>query len=261
MDYWRRSSEMRARAWDYLRDQVRPDVALVQEANPAGNFAAVVYRPGGIRDDRAGQPKDLGWGSAVVSFGPPLRPLEYARSPFHTEPTPLLRTFPGSVAVAEIESTEPLVVVSAYGLIDRGYADTTMHRILSDLTPLVDERLGRRMVIAGDLNVTSQWSVKHRSTLKELHKECLARDLNLFERFTSLGFQNLVVRTGEGPLLGCECSAGYPVAMCKRSVTIGLPFPGRTTTSSPVPTSSSANHSSTCLTQRTHGSSVVTVPW
>ncbi|MGH9382745.1 MAG: hypothetical protein ACRD2N_00400 [Vicinamibacterales bacterium] len=63
------------------------------------------------------------------------------------------------------------------------------------------------MVIAGDLNITTEWSSKHRSFLKGLHKECLDRDLNLMERFRALGFHNLVVRE-DGPLPGCECHAG-----------------------------------------------------
>jgi exonuclease III len=207
MDHWRRSAEARDRGWDYLRNKVRPDVALLQEANPTGEFPGLVYRSGGIHDDRGQGPKDLGWGSAVVSFGASLRARDSALSPFRPDPIPLLRTYPGSVAVAEILGAEPLVVVSVYGLIDRGYADSTVHRILSDLTPLVDERRGRCMVIAGDLNITSQWSSKHRSFLKGLHKECLARDLNLFQRFEALGLYNLVVRK-DGPLPGCECHSG-----------------------------------------------------
>jgi hypothetical protein len=82
-------------------------------------FAGLVYRAGGIRDDRDGKSRDLGWGSAVVSFGPPVRAIESATSPFLPKPNPLLRTFPGSVAIAEIQGADPLVVVSAYGLIDR----------------------------------------------------------------------------------------------------------------------------------------------
>jgi hypothetical protein len=94
MDYWRRSTELRARAWDFLRARVRPDVALLQEASPGGQSGSIVFRQDGLSDDRCGTPKDLGWGSAVVSFGPSLRQIEYAQSPFRAEPNPLLRTFP-----------------------------------------------------------------------------------------------------------------------------------------------------------------------
>ncbi len=182
-------------------------MALLQEAGPAGAFRDLVYRPGGIRDDRRTKFRDLNWGSAIVSFGPSLRAIDSAVSPFRPDSIPLLRTFPGSVAIAEIQGIEPIVVVSIYGLIDRGYADTTVHRILSDITPLVDEHKSSSMVIAGDLNITSQWSLKHRSFLKGRQKECLARDLSCFERFEALGFHNLVVRS-DGPLPGCECYLG-----------------------------------------------------
>ena len=207
MDHWRRSAELRTRAWTYLESEIRPDVALLQEAHPTSSHSGVVFRAGGILDERGDKPKDLGWGSAVVSFGPTLRGIESAIGPFRPEPNPILRTFPGCVAVAEVQAPTSLVVVSAYGLIDRGYADSTVHRILSDLTPLIDERRSRRMVIAGDLNITTQWSSKHRSFLKGRHEECLARDLNLMNRFEALGFHNVVVRTN-GPLSGCECQAG-----------------------------------------------------
>jgi exonuclease III len=208
MDHWRRSDDLRQKAWDFLERAVHPDVALVQEAVPAGRGCSVVFREGGILDDRSNPRRDLGWGSAVISYGPFLRPLVSAKGPFRPDDQPLLRTFPGSVAIAEVVRDVPIVVVSAYGLIDRGYAETTVHRILSDLTPLIDERRGHGIIIAGDLNVTTQWSEKHRSFLKGRHDECLRRDRNLFDRFAALGLHNVVVRSGQGPLEGCGCDAG-----------------------------------------------------
>jgi exonuclease III len=143
-----------------------------------------------------------------MSFGPEIRAVEYANSPFHNGPIPLLRTFPGCVAIAEVIGEHPVVLVSAYGLIDRGYADTTVHRILSDLTPLLDERRMKGVIIAGDLNITTQWSARHKDTLRGRHAECLRRDSNLFERFRALGFHNLVTRKDGKPLEGCDCSLG-----------------------------------------------------
>ena len=107
MDHWRRPADLRVRAWNYLRNQVRPDVALLQEATPTGQFAGLVYRSAGIHDDRAEEPKDLGWGSAVVSFGPSLRAIDSAVSPFGPSPNPILRTFPGSVAVRRFRVPNP----------------------------------------------------------------------------------------------------------------------------------------------------------
>jgi len=208
MDHWRRSTELREEAWAFLAGVVRPDVALLQEALPARTGDNVVFREGGILDERKDPPRNLGWGSAVVSYGPPVRPREFATSPFHAHPVPLLRTFPGAVAVAELTGELPLVVISTYGVIDRGYADATVHRMLSDLTPLIDERRGRGIVLAGDLNITTQWSEKHRSFLRGRQEECLQRDTNLFDRFTALGLHNVVVRSERGPLEGCDCHAG-----------------------------------------------------
>lgn len=208
MDHWRRSQELRERAWAFLESTVRPDIALVQEAVPIGRGRAVVFREGGIRDERAEPPRDLWWGSGVVSYGPAISAVESATGPFSAAPVSLLRSFPGAVAIADVGDSGSLVVISAYGVIDRGYADTTVHRILSDLTPLIDERQGVGIVFAGDLNITTQWSAKHRSFLRGRHEECLRRDRNLFDRFEALGLRNVAVRSASGALPACDCSDG-----------------------------------------------------
>lgn len=206
MDHWRRPQEQRDAAWAFLRDEIRPDVALLQEAVPPDGVGSAVFRKGGMHDDRREKAKDLGWGSAVVAFGSEIRSIDSATPPFGKKPNPILRTFPGAVAVAELPGDKPIVVVSVYGVINRGYADATMHRILSDITPLVDERRGKRIIVAGDMNITTQWSAKHRSFLHGLHNECLRRDQTVFDRFKALGLTNVV--EGTGPLDGCGCSAG-----------------------------------------------------
>jgi exonuclease III len=205
MDYWKRSSELRAGAWTYLVERVRPEIALLQECNPTGIARSTVFREGGLLDTRVSPPRKRGWGSAVVSFGPKIAGVEFSVSPFCETPVALLGTYPGSVAIAEVFARVPLVVVSAYGVIDHGYADSTIHRILSDLTPLIDQRKGRGIVVAGDLNVTTQWSAKHRSLCRGRHNECYARTDLLFRRFQTLGFRNVVVRSESAPLEGCGC--------------------------------------------------------
>jgi exonuclease III len=112
------------------------------------------------------------------------------------------------VAIAEVECEPSIAVISVYGIIEHGYAGLTVHRILSDLTPLIDERRGRRIILAGDLNITTQWSARDRSTLKGRHKEFLRRELNLFGRFEALGLRNVVERKEPGPLERCECHLG-----------------------------------------------------
>ena len=41
------------------------------------------------------------------------------------------------------------------------YATTTMHRILSDIQPILDNKLDRRIIIGGDFNVSRQWEFNH----------------------------------------------------------------------------------------------------
>jgi hypothetical protein len=208
MDHWRRSAALREQAWQFLRERIRPDIALVQEAVPPSGLSAV-FLAGGILDERRSPAKQLGWGSAVVSLGPGIRAIDDARSPFNNELVPLLRTFPGCVAIALVEGDDPLVFISAYGLIDRGgYASETVHRILCDITPLVDERGGRGIVLAGDLNITTQWSAKHTRFLHGRYEECFRRDSNLFDRFSALGFHNLVRRSDDSVLPACDCTLG-----------------------------------------------------
>jgi hypothetical protein len=207
MDHWKRSRDLHGQAWTFLEGTVRADIALVQEATPLGRGSAVVFRHGGIHDDRVQPPKNLGWGSAVISYGPALRTVEYANSPYSPKPTPVLRTFPGAVAIAEVVREPSLIVVSAYGVIDHGYAESTVHRMLSDVTPLIDERRCRGIIVAGDLNITTQWSEKHKSFLRGRHEEHIRRHRNLFDRFEALGLHNVVVRTTPGPLEGCDCRA------------------------------------------------------
>jgi endonuclease/exonuclease/phosphatase family metal-dependent hydrolase len=189
MNYWRRTPEDRAAAWSFLTD-LGLDVALVQEANPPDGLAAI-HRPGGIDQHRR-------WGSAIVSFAGGLRALDQIDSPEANKKLDLLRTFPGSVAIAEhVDAGEPVVFVGAYGVLDGGYAITTMHRVLFDLTPLLDSRIGKRLVLGGDLNCSTQLEGRDR----ERHR-------NLFDRFASLGLVDLLGATaGSRPTLeDCPCS-------------------------------------------------------
>jgi exonuclease III len=71
-----------------------------------------------------------------------------------------------------------------------------MHRVLSDLTPLLDTRFGKHVIIGGDFNCSTQLMGRDR-----------ARHRNLFERFTTLGLVDLLALTAESrpPLDNCPC--------------------------------------------------------
>lgn len=70
---------------------------------------------------------------------------------------PILRTFPGSVAVARVHPPgfRPIVFVSVYSAIDV-HSTTTLLRQVSDLTPLFDSGDWDRVTLGGDLNISTQ---------------------------------------------------------------------------------------------------------
>ncbi len=177
------------RSWRYLEEHIVPDVALVQQAVVPTGMDRVVHRQGGIGNGRD-------WGSAVVSYGPDLVPITHIE--ISSTRIDLLRTWPGTVAIAEVHAAgiAPFTVVSVYGLLDAGYEITTVHRILSDLTPLLDGEQGRRIVVGGDLNCSTQCDPPDRQ-----------RHVNLFERVSGLGLVDLLERTRHErtPLPDCPC--------------------------------------------------------
>lgn len=193
MSHWQRSETERAGAWAWLRDS-GTDVALVQEAVPPVGIGSVVYRAiGGTRP----------WGSAVVGFTTEVDVVTQATGRYNSAPVDLLVTHPGAVAIGRVDlGPRPLTLVSMYGLIDDGYADTTVNRMLSDLVPLIDDpTLGRHLVVGGDLNITTQW-VGAQVRYREWERAT-------FERIAALGLRDcLQIHRAEGPLEGCGCLDG-----------------------------------------------------
>jgi endonuclease/exonuclease/phosphatase family metal-dependent hydrolase len=168
-------------AWRYLTDEIRADIALLQECVPPAEFQHGVVWPGPIGGHRQ-------WGSAVFA---PNRAMSVA-----TQADPIWRgrrlgqanllvTLPGCVAVArtQLASGAGLTCISVYGVIESGYASTTMHRILSDLEPLFDDpELGDAVLIGGDLNTCTQW--------RGDDEKFNARDASVLERLASFGLMD-----------------------------------------------------------------------
>jgi hypothetical protein len=194
---WNRTKAQLQMMWSILRDEIRADVALLQEAvRPVD--AHSVWHP----IDR-GPRRGRRWGSAVVGFTVEVEEVTMAQGRANSASQLLGRTWPGSVAVAKTGAGQPaLTFVSLYGLIDAGYADTTVNRQLSDLTPLFDDPAHeKRLVLGGDLNITTQWTGSDKRygiweavTLKRIAAFGLVDCLDLLRP--------------PGLLEGCACSDG-----------------------------------------------------
>jgi hypothetical protein len=154
MNYWPRSTEQRRQAWGYL-DSLELDLALVQEAASPADGTDVLLSPT--------HPGQL-WGVGVVAYGLPLQEIPVV--PLGADPLPghLTVSHPGCMKVAEatLSDGSTLTIASLYGMIEppalngMRYAYTTVQRLLSDLTPILD-RSKRRVIIGGDLNITPQF--------------------------------------------------------------------------------------------------------
>lgn len=163
-------------SWRYLDEQLPAvfdwDVALLQECAPPEGRTNVVFRP--VRDAR--------WGTAVVTRAAGLREITIEDD-----------SHPGGYVAAEVDLGDRgrVSVVSLYGmhefaktvdgeLYDMRYITTSIHRVLSDLTPLVDHHGRHRtklpLIMGGDLNTSTQIDPPDR----ERHR-------NILERFATMG--------------------------------------------------------------------------
>jgi exonuclease III len=188
MSHWQETPGQRADAWNYL-SSLKADFALLQETVPSADLSSefCVYRSEGIDSNRK-------WGSAVVSFAGHIEAVQDAKPHHGTSAVNLHRTFPGSIAIAKTEGG--LTMVSLYTILDQGYAITTLHRQLSDLTPLFDSSLGHRVILAGDLNISTQFPEPDRSR----HRNALERLLT-FNLVDALSLD----RPSREPLKDCPC--------------------------------------------------------
>jgi exonuclease III len=95
--------------------------------------------------------------------------------------------------------------VALYGLMDE-FSDASVHRSLSELSPVLDDPRYREMVIVGgDLNTGTQWPKREQSFN--------ARDRNVLDRFTALGLVDCIrAKRAPGRLNGCLCLEGNDCA-------------------------------------------------
>ena len=182
------------------------DVALLQEARPEWLDDRSVFLPGGI----PGRNKFGPWGSAVVALtaGIDLEPIVEVEGQWRGRPqgrAPLSCVSDGHVASAVAQTPAgPLSLISAYGLIQHGYAAGTMMRTLADIEPIFDDPdLGRNLILAGDWNIGTWWSGGDR--------KYVARHGAVLALVQSYGLTDCIdahLPQERGRLEGCPCEFG-----------------------------------------------------
>jgi len=156
MGHWQHSEKAK-QAWEYLDKTVAPDIALVQEAVPISEQMGFICLNTTNQGSLIGNERTVwqeidkkrNWGSGVLTKSFPLREVHFQNS------------YAGAVIAAEImlPSRTILTAISLYGMIDQyGYSTTTLHRIFSDINPLLRGKMGeRKIILGGDFNASLQW--------------------------------------------------------------------------------------------------------
>lgn len=205
-----RSHANHSKAWDYLQYELKADLALVQEASPPKHFTQLVYQP----IDK----KRYNWGSAVVALRSDLKLQGRRRvslekcylSPVAADALP--DSHPGACAVADVLNTHDkriFTAVSLYGqweMMPGGktmYACARVHRMVSDLTGVLAASRRHPVVLAGDLNVTTQF---RSSKPTQADRAAAASATAAFARLRAWGLTNCLVRTGASKPRRAECA-------------------------------------------------------
>jgi endonuclease/exonuclease/phosphatase family metal-dependent hydrolase len=199
------TSDAHARAaWEQL-GSFDVDIALLQEATPPPSQLTrppTATQPTGVdREDWRSLPGPARWWcSAVAAWNVDLCALSD-----EDRVEPLYVSQKGAYAVGVVTMSDaPVVVASIYALWDYGwlpkgarprYAHTSLHRAISDLTPVLDTAdHGLSVIVGGDFNTSSQFPSPHREAFRTVH-----------DRLSGLGLDNVTLGPEDQPLDGCPC--------------------------------------------------------
>jgi endonuclease/exonuclease/phosphatase family metal-dependent hydrolase len=189
----------RVKSWQGL-SELEADVALLSEARVPKDIG--IQAQGGQRTEgRDKYPRS--WGAAIVSKHE-LRPIADARALRYGKPLnlPFETSRPGTwEAALVLRGNEAVTVVSVYGLLDEK-SDASVHRSLSELSPIFeDPRYKRSLLLGGDLNIWTGRSVPG--------AQHLDRHQVVIERVMAYGLIDcLLTMRPRGPLEGCPCQLG-----------------------------------------------------
>jgi len=175
-----------------------PDIALLNEASPPST-ASGIWRSATEGRDAGRRP----WSVAILSTHP-IKEITDARPSWRQvqRRVPFACSRPGSwiAASLEIAPAKQVTAVALYGLLDE-FSDASVHRSLSELSPVLDDpRYRHRVLLGGDLNTWTGWPA---------HEAFLTCDLNVLQRFEALGLVDCLARMRPaGRLEGCTCTFG-----------------------------------------------------
>ena len=225
----------RLRSWQYVTDLADGaalpdgrglDVLLVQEAlPPPGPVRWRVFPdPTDPSHWRTTAPAIRMFTTAILVFTPAVQiemvPVVALNDCGNTHGDYLASSHPGAFRAIQVTADgRSVILISAYGLQDdknptksfgSTYALTTLHRMFSDLTPLLDSDRGQRVVVGGDLNAGTQlWQGEKYDSWS----------LTLWQRIQEFGFTDCLpamVAADRGGLPGCACGGG---ADCRHTLT------------------------------------------
>jgi hypothetical protein len=181
------------------------DVALLQEAPaPPASLASRIDVESTAPWETAGGGVRRSWRATVVRLSDRVRLTgRPSVSVDHAERNQFCVSRAGSLAAGDVtvlETGEILTVASMYAAWERPeaktgriYADASAHRLISDLSTLIGNETGRRIIAAGDLNILFGYG-EHGSTYWR------SRYDTVFSRMEALGLRFVGPQAPDGGL-------------------------------------------------------------
>lgn len=162
------------------------DVALVQEAGVPPSDVLSLIRV----DDAPWASAGCKWRAAVVGLSERVEVRWRSLRAFDQAGDGLEVSRCGMLAIADVEDRtrgETITLVSMYGKWERStipnswiYADASVHRVISDLSVLIDHPHKHRVLAAGDLNILNGYGERGDAYWKRRYG-------TVFDRFEAIG--------------------------------------------------------------------------
>jgi hypothetical protein len=187
-------------SWNTL-GRVQADIALLNEARVPSKGVSANLLGGERTEGRDSYKRE--WAAAILSPHP-LREIDDATASRYGRKLdlPFVNSRPGSwtAGMVSIEGLGEVTAIALYGLMDEK-SDTSVHRSLSELAPIFDDkRYNKHLILGGDLNTWTGWAAG------SMHLE---RDRVVLERIRAYGLVDcLEAKREPGRINGCPCSLG-----------------------------------------------------